>query len=293
MSLRRVSMRIARAVALGAAISHAHGAASIEQVTFPVADAVEPGSVVAGELRVPASPRERLPAVLIVNSSPGFDGRGAFYAQALNAAGIATLEVDWFHGRGLPVTPRHNLAHAWASLRWLAAHPRIDGARVGIMGFSWGGIVALLASSEELARRHAGSSAPRFAAHVALYPICWRHHAVAAGRPGAWKELGPGVYRRVTGRPVHILAGDRDDYDGPDGCTRFVAALPPEARRHVGLTVYPGATFAWDSRFGSAPYEASARQGKGGIVNVVANPDIARQSREFAAAWFGRRLGAR
>jgi hypothetical protein len=122
-------MRIARAVALGAAISHAHGAASIEQVTFPVADAVEPGSVVAGELRVPASPRERLPAVLIVNSSPGFDGRGAFYAQALNAAGIATLEVDWFHGRGLPVTPRHNLAHAWASLRWLAAHPRIDERR--------------------------------------------------------------------------------------------------------------------------------------------------------------------
>jgi hypothetical protein len=124
----------------------------------------------------------RRPAVLIVNSSPGFDGRGDFYAQALNAAGIATFEVDWFHGRGLPVTPVHNLA----------------------------------------------THGPR-----------WR------GRSGAWRDVG-------------------------------------RSR----------ATFAWDSRHGSAPYEASARQGKGGIVNVVADPDIARQSREFAATWFGRHLGA-
>lgn len=98
--------------------------------------------------------------------------------------------------------------------------------------------------------------------------------------------------RRLTGRPVYVLAGARDDYDGADGCRRFVAALLREARRHVGLAVYPRATFAWDSRHGSAPCEASARQGKGGIVNVVADPDIARQSREFAVTWFGRHLGA-
>ncbi len=287
----RLACAVSAAVTVAAAPVEAWAAApQIEKAAFTVPRAAERDASVVGELRIPPGAGRR-PAVLIVNSSPGFDGRGDFYAQALNAAGIATFEVDWFHGRGLPVTPVHNLAHAWASLAWLAAHPRIDGARVGIMGWSWGGIVALLAASDELARRQAGGP-PRFAAHLALYPICWRHHAAASGRSGAWRDVGPSTYRRLTGRPVHVLAGERDDYDGADGCRRFVAALPREARRHVGLTVYPRATFAWDSRHGSAPYEASARQGKGGIVNVVADTDIARQSREFAATWFGRHLGA-
>jgi hypothetical protein len=47
-------------------------------------------------------------------------------------------------------------------------------------------------------------------------------------------------------------------------CARFIAALPTEARRHFSLNVYPEATFGWDSRFGSAAYDANAKEGKGG-----------------------------
>lgn len=280
--------------ALGGALllswaSGAAGAPSVEKISFDVTGA-ERGAAVLGELRIPQSGRDRLPAVLIVNSSPGFDGRGAFYAQALNAAGIATLEIDMFQGKGVPASPRHNLPHVYQSLQVLARDRRIDGQRVGIMGFSWGGVVALLTSSGDLTRQHASGSP--FAAHLGLYPICWRHHALAAGLPGKWKGLPPATYRRVTGKPVRILAGDKDDFDDPDSCARFIAALPVPVRRHFSLTMYPGATFGWDSRFGSAPYDAAARKGKGGIAKVVADAAIAKQSREAAVAFFRRHLEA-
>jgi dienelactone hydrolase len=264
----------------------AHDAPSIENVSFKV-PGVEPGAAVLGELRVPPSTRDRLPAVLIVNSSPGMDGRGAFYAEALNGAGIATFEIDMMQGKGMPASPRDHMPHAYASLRFLAAHPRIDPARIGVMGFSWGGIVSLMTSSEELTRKHSDGKL-RFAAHLGVYPICWRHGAMLAPNN---KYSDPTVYQRVTGSPVHILAGDKDDYDEPDSCDKFLAALPAQARPHFSLTVYPGATFAWDSRFGSASYSMGARQDKGGIVTVVANEEVARRSRHFAAGYFTKNLG--
>lgn len=160
------------------------------------------------------------------------------------------------------------------------------------MGFSWGGSVALLAASGQFAG--GGASAPgRFAAHLALYPVCWKHHAAMSGAKGGWPGVTRATYRRMTGRPVHILAGGRDAYDGPTGCRRFLDAMPAGSRAGFGLTVYPHATFAWDSRFGSAPYEAAARQGRGGIVTVVPDEETAARSRAFAVGFFGRHLAKR
>jgi len=260
----------------------------IEKVSFKVVDAFEPGAAVSGELRIPGSKHDRLPVVLILHSSPGVDGRGAFYAEALNQAGIATLEIDYLQGKGMPATPRHNMPHAYETLQYLTGHPRIDPMRIGIMGFSWGGIISVLTSSEELTRQYT-SGKFRFAAHLGLYPICWRHRAVLAGTDKHFKST---IYHRVTGRPVHILAGDKDDYDDPDSCQNFLAELPAEVRTHFSLTVYPGATFGWDSRFSSASYDIGGKKGKGGIVTITANPDIANRSREFAVAYFRKNLTA-
>lgn len=103
------------------ATANGQGIASVAKISFGVAGAFERGATVSGELRIPDSKRERLPAVVIVNSSPGFDGRGALYAEALNRAGIATLEIDMLQGRGIPASPRDNMPHAYQSLHFAAA----------------------------------------------------------------------------------------------------------------------------------------------------------------------------
>ena len=103
---------------------------------------------------------------------------------------------------------------------------------------------------------------------------------------GTSTQFKASVYHWVTGSPVHILAGDKDEFDDPDSCQKFLVELPPQVRPHFSLTVYPGATFAWDSRFSSASYDVGAKKGKGGIVTVIADPEIAHRSREFAVTFF-------
>ena len=265
---------------------------SVEKVSLSVDTELDRNARVVGELRLPRSQTGPLAAVVIVNSSPGFDGRGAFYADALNRAGIGTLEIDMFQGRGLPASLGHNLPHVYQTLDYLSRHSRVDARRIGIMGFSWGGNVSVLASSDELARKYSRGS-QRFAAHAGLYPACSKHYALVTDKPWKWSGLEPTVYRRITGSPVLILAAGNNDYDSrdPEVCARFIAALPPEVRRHFSLTVYPDATFGWDSRFSSATYDTNAKEGKGGIVEIIANAELAAQSQQSVVAYFTRHLG--
>jgi uncharacterized protein len=123
----------------------------------------------------------------------------------------------------------------------------------------------------------------RFAAHLGLYPLCWRHHAVVNG-DSTWFDRA--VYAQVTGTPVRILAGGRDAFDDPESCAGFVSALPSAVRRHFSYTVYPNATFGWDSRFGSATYDAGVNKGRGGINHIVADAEIAERSRADAVQFF-------
>jgi dienelactone hydrolase len=172
------------------------------------------------------------PAMVLVH---GFDGvseaREGFWARALAAAGVATLVIESFSARGVgssladqsSVSTAQGVRDAYAALGFLASQKDVDPARIGIMGMSRGGSVALRAVD----RRKQGGG-PGFAAAVALYPGC-----VAQ-------------YRNPQPRaPVLVLIGERDDYTMIKACADYLSRMRA-AGGAAELRVYPGARHGFD-----------------------------------------------
>lgn len=249
-------------------------------VSFPALGTPTPLQV-AGRLSFPTHAEGKTPAVLIAHGSGGVDSRGSFYAQALNEAGIATLEIDMWSARGLPggsegrpQTVFETLPDAWGALKYLSAQPSIDASRIGIMGFSWGGVMTMLTATREYAAR--AEPGQRFIAHAPFYPVCWAYNRVPGYEFGA-----------LTGAPVFIQAGEADQYDDPDSCQKLVDSLAPEDRSRVSLTVYPEATHAWDRLEPATQVEDPySHTGQGGTVDLVPSPHTAEKSRRAAVHFF-------
>ena len=244
----------------------------------PTTDLTIPGTL----LMPPAS--GPVPAVVIVHGSGGVDGRGDYHAEALNRAGIATLEIDMWGPRGLKGGPQgrpRRLAETYpdvyGALKLLAARPDVDRARIGIMGFSWGGALALATASARLTEQFT-AGAEKFAAHVGFYPTCW-----------SFLPRAPEF--RMTGAPVKILVGDKDDYDAPDACQRLLEALPPESRALVALSIYAGGYHGWDATRSASFYDPNAALGKGGGVRFVPDRALAERSRRETVEFFAQAFG--
>src|SRR5229473_2369546 len=158
-----------------------------------------PSAVVVGTLRLPKDAAGRVPAMVIAHGSAGVDAREAAWADRLGALGLATFVVDSF-------TPR-----------------------IGVIGFSKGGQVALYTALEPF-RRGVLDDERRFAAHVALYPYCSDWYTAA----------------RVTGAPLLLLLGGRDDYTPADAC-RGYAEWFKGAGAETTVVTYPDAYHDFDS----------------------------------------------
>jgi len=250
------------------------------------ATAAEPPLAVAGRLMTPAE-GPAVPAVLICHGSDGVDGRGAFHAESLNAAGLATFEIDMWAargtGRGAAARPRsvpETLPDAFAAAAFMARQPEIDPARIGVLGFSWGGVVSLLTATRSW-RERLGAGAPLLAAHAALYPVCWAYESV------------PGLsLAELSGRPILIQTGDADAYDDPDGLDQLLARLPAASRALIRPIVHKGAGHGFD-RQGPARTinDPFAHKGAGGPVLMAWSETAARAAREANVAFFREAFG--
>lgn len=278
-----VAMALAFMLSFGAqSPAFADQVVTSESVTFLAATRVDPEASVRAELRLPESPA-KLPAVVIIHGSGGlFDRAGDDYIAALNKAGIATLQLNLFPKGGRPASPRLNLPHTYGSLIYLARHPRIDPARVGVMGFSWGGVLSIQSASSELNEIYT-SGQYKFAAHLPLYPVCWSRQWEMEGHN---KFYPTNIYKSVTGAPVHILAGEDDQYDDSDSCPKFVQALPDTVRKYFAVTIYPGAGHSWDTHENRNGIDPAAYKGRGGNVSHYRNDKAAAQSLAFAVKFF-------
>jgi dienelactone hydrolase len=236
----------------------------------------------------PAGPMTKVPAVLILHGSSGIDGRGAFYARALQEAGIATLEIKMFQfGRRPKAGPMATIPHASAALRWLGTQPSIDGKRLGVMGFSWGGMMTVLLSSE-LVQEHLGKDVPKPVAFAPLYPVCSIIARVVKNPERAFYN----AQTRMSASPMLIHVGTNDDYEeGKHSCDALIAMWPAAAREQVTVHYVKGATHAFDSQGAARQfYDMLAHAGRGGMVSFVPSPKDADETRKAVVTFFVKHL---
>jgi metallo-beta-lactamase class B len=205
---------------------------------------------IGAELRLPPG-GGRLPAVLLVHGSGGIGASLDLWARELAAMGIATLIVDSFTARGIVDTLNDQsqlgrltmLVDSYRALGVLARHPRIDPARIAIMGFSRGGTPALYSSMRRFQKRY-GPPGASFAAHIAFYASC---NTTYIGDT----DVGP--------EPIRLFHGTADDYVAVGPCRSYVARLKA-AGKDVVLTEYPDAGHGFDNPMRTAPLVLPAAQ---------------------------------
>jgi len=173
---------------------------------------------VPGHLFLPQG-ADKAPAVVLMHGSGGiYRAMLDFWPRQFNAAGIAVLSVDSFGARGVKSTAEDqsllpfaaDSADAFAALRLLATHPRIDSKRIAIMGFSRGGITTWRAAVERIARSQKLPDGLRFAAFIPVY---------SGGCTGGLRlAVKPGVFSTA---PMLWIHGESDDYTTIAGCREY------------------------------------------------------------------------
>ena len=160
-------------------------------------------SLIWGDLEFPPGRVGRSPAVVLVHGSGGIGPREDRWADELRQAGAATFVLDSFTGRAIASTAEDQsqlssqamIGDAYRALELLATHPRIDPARIAVMGFSKGGAVAMYAALTRFQRLH-GPTGLGFAHHIAFYPPCY------------YSYVGDVA---VSSRPIRLFHGTADD----------------------------------------------------------------------------------
>jgi dienelactone hydrolase len=120
---------------------------------------------------------------------------------------------------------------AYRALELLSKNPRVDPARIAIMGFSRGGQAALYASMKRFQRMY-GPTNLEFAAYIPFYPNCSTTYKLD---------------NEVADRPIRIFHGSADDYAPVAPCRNYVERLKIEGK-DVQLTEYAGAYHVFDGQ---------------------------------------------
>ncbi|MDJ0851184.1 MAG: dienelactone hydrolase family protein [Myxococcota bacterium] len=195
-----------------------------------------------GTLYLPpgASADAPVPALVLLHGSGGLSpGREHPMGRWLAEQGTAGFVVDYYTPRGMgdetnymlrvvAVTEFDAVADAYGALRLLSAHPAIDPTRIGVMGFSYGGMAVRIAMDERV-RLALAPELPGFSAFVDVYGPCFQDLDTPA----------------TNGAPLLTLRGTEDASNDLAACREREDEL-----RGLGVAVeaevYEGAGHAWE-----------------------------------------------
>lgn len=225
---------------------------------------------------VSAPGRQRLPAVLLVHDSLGYDPRSEAYTRQLTGASLVVLEIERqllsAEGAGPAEEEPGRLSRALGALAGL---PDVDPNRMGALGFGEGARALALAADGLPIR-----------ALVLLYPGC-------GSLASALTDDG-----LKTGQPFAatlLMHGTADPANTAADCATL-AGLLAERSPHVRLETWPGATYGWDiPKPSHAPTARFPAPGGGRALPIHHWPELADLSATRAAAFLDATLagGAR
>jgi dienelactone hydrolase len=185
-------------------------------------------TTIAGVLRI-AQGSGRLPAVILVHGSGGFNANVDLWDQQFGPLGISTFAMDSFTGRGIVSTVidqsqlgRLNMiVDLYRSLSALASHPRVDPNRIAVIGFSRGAQATLYASLKRFHKLwNPGGIDP--AAYIAFYSPCITTYIDDTD---------------VSDHPIRMFHGISDDYVEIGPCRSYFQRLKQRAK-DVEMTEY-------------------------------------------------------
>ncbi|MBI2459930.1 MAG: dienelactone hydrolase family protein [Candidatus Rokubacteria bacterium] len=172
------------------------------------------------------------PALVLLHTCAGVQLHVLEWAEWLKAQGYVALVVDSFSPRGVASVcgtgevPVYAVARdAYSALVYLRSLPFVDADRIGLAGWSYGAMAALLGVREAFVK----ATAPKvstFRAVIAFYPAC--------------EYFGPD-----TTLPVLLLLGDADTWTPPTVCVQVASRLQERGQTALAV-VYPGAHHAFD-----------------------------------------------
>ena len=226
------------------------------------------GFTLSGKLELPDSVNGMAPAVILVHGAGGLGYRQWTWGPFLREQGLATMTIDYFGPRGHSFGSRERVPapifDIIDAMNILATHPKIDPERIGVIGWSNGGVMSINAANVG-----AGLGGGRtLKAHVALYPVCQQTSLGAGG----------------SGSPVLILLGSNDSFTTSKLCQNVVD-VGIEGGRDVRMIVYEGAYHGWDGDYsGSFPYKNF------GSVTFQPNGEVTTRSRRDVMDFLGRTL---
>ncbi len=185
----------------------------------------------------------RFPALILVHTCGGLRPEIRNWTKQALSRGYVVFVIDSLGPRGLktvchppsPVSIWRGVKDSFQALDHLKRFEFVDPDRVGLMGFSWGAMVGLLASSKAVA--NVFSPSKRFAAVASFYPGCY---FPASGTRGEIEFL-----RTDTDRPTLVLMGELDTETPPADCLARLEALKDRGGP-ASWHLYPKATHCWD-----------------------------------------------